>query len=100
MPSNKTLVWPVFSLILLGIFIYFYEASRDQTQTVVIKDGGFFPAVIGIDPGTKVIFRNVGERSHWPASDFHPTHTLYPEAGGCLGSLLDACRGLKTGESF
>ena len=43
---------------------------------------------------------NDGERNHWPASNFHPTHTLYPEEGGCLGSTLDVCKGLKKGEEF
>ena len=30
----------------------------------------------------------------------HPTHAIYPESGGCIGSKFDACKGLKEGESW
>ena len=39
-------------------------------------------------------------RAPWPASAFHPSHSAYPEKGGCISSAFDACRGLKEGESW
>ncbi|HYU64913.1 MAG TPA: hypothetical protein VEK36_01420 [Candidatus Paceibacterota bacterium] len=73
--------------------------SSDSVQ-VQINETGFIPEEIEISKGTQVVFKNTGSRPHWPASNFHPTHTLYPEGGGCIGSKLDACRGLAPGETF
>ncbi|MEK9182927.1 MAG: hypothetical protein AAB849_00245 [Patescibacteria group bacterium] len=46
------------------------------------------------------MFKNQSARSMWPASGFHPTHTVYPTTGGCLGSTFDACKGVLPGESW
>lgn len=89
----------VLGLALIGIF-FILKVDGQETATVLIKEQGFSPLRLQITPGTKVIFRNQGDQMHWPASNFHPTHTLYPEAGGCIGSKLDACRALKPGDSF
>ena len=53
-----------------------------------------------IKTGTTVTFTNEDSNQHWPASAMHPTHTAYPESGGCIGSKFDACKGLAQGESF
>lgn len=69
--------------------------------TVFITDQGFGPDVITISSGARVTWINKGTNDHWPASDFHPTHTMYPSGtSGCIGSALDACRGLKSGETY
>ena len=47
--------------------------------TVVIKDGGFAPASITVKRGDTVVFQNQDSQAHWPASDLHPTHGIYPE---------------------
>lgn len=94
-PRNRLLL-AVLAL-LAGLFLYF--RNTDQVE-VKIADHGFEPAILNIDKGTRVKFINLGKNQHWPASNFHPTHTLYPEEGGCFGSKLDACRGLDPGESY
>jgi hypothetical protein len=40
---------------------------------------GFDPKSVKVRSGDTVVFENVDEEAHWPASDPHPTHTDYPE---------------------
>lgn len=68
--------------------------------TIEITDKGFVPNKVSINKGQTVAFVNRDMRLHWPASGNHPTHSVYPETGGCIGSSFDACRGLKTGETY
>lgn len=79
---------------------YFFDNVSSSPVTVIINDEGFSPEKLTVFKGTTITWVNEGERLHWPASNFHPTHTLYPEKGGCIGSLLDACRGLQRGETY
>jgi len=46
---------------------------------VVLKDDSFEPESLTITKGTMVIFQNEGSKPHWPASNLHPTHGIYPE---------------------
>ncbi|OGI67204.1 hypothetical protein A3A05_00565 [Candidatus Nomurabacteria bacterium RIFCSPLOWO2_01_FULL_41_12] len=85
------------------IFYYGYFTNpmvKNGMITVIINDKGFSPEKIIVPQGTTVKWVNQDERPHWPASNFHPTHSLYPEQGGCIGSLFDACRSLKEGEYY
>lgn len=63
-------------------------------------DEGYSPNLLIIKKGETVIFQNSSAKPTWPASAMHPTHKVYPTTGGCLGSTFDACRGLKTGETW
>lgn len=74
--------------------------DRSPNTTVTFSDSGYAPATVTIKKGVTVTFVNASARSTWPASAFHPTHTVYPTTGGCLGSMFDACRGLGNGESW
>jgi plastocyanin len=76
--------------------IYF----NGRIAEVKLGDNGFEPARIKINLGDKVVWRVEGRNRHWPAADTHPSHNLYPESGGCLGSKLDACRAMEAGETF
>jgi plastocyanin len=40
---------------------------------------GFIPKRLEIEPGQQVRFVNESDKSFWPASNIHPTHTIYPE---------------------
>jgi len=95
------------AFILLMAFVYFHNVAPHNVPMstgeafVSITDEGFNPDVIEISRNTKVTWTNNGGHDHWPASNFHPTHTEYPsDTAGCIGSALDACRGLKTGETY
>jgi len=70
------------------------------TLTVEITSSGFSPKTLEINSGDTVTWTNMDSRSHWPASAVHPTHTIYPEKGGCIGSKFDACKGLSNRESY
>lgn len=86
-------------MILIAAVAVFFSVVSGKV-TVTMKDDGYEPKVLTVAKGTTVIFKNEDENQHWPASNFHPTHTLYPEEGGCISSKLDACKALKKGETF
>lgn len=44
-----------------------------------MTENGFEPASIIVDLNTVVIFENKDTRDRWPASNIHPTHSIYPE---------------------
>ncbi|MEM4282123.1 MAG: cupredoxin domain-containing protein [Candidatus Woesearchaeota archaeon] len=72
----------------------------EKTNVIEITESGFSPRTLSIRAGETVVFVNKDINPHWPASAVHPTHTVYPESGGCIGSKFDACRGLAQGETF
>ncbi len=78
-------------------------APQEETtpgNTIEISPSGFSPQTLTITIGKTVTFVNKDSIEHWPASGIHPTHALYPESGGCIGSKFDACKGLVPGETF
>lgn len=74
--------------------------TTSKIWNVTITAGGFTPNELRIKKGDTVVWTNKGEKLSWPASAVHPTHEIYPEKGGCIGSAFDACRSLSYGESF
>ncbi|MEM4296531.1 MAG: cupredoxin domain-containing protein [Candidatus Anstonellales archaeon] len=74
--------------------------SNESINVINITSSGFIPDTIKIKKGQAVKFVNVDTNKHWPASDVHPTHNVYPEKGGCIGSKFDACKPLQKDESF
>jgi len=71
-----------------------------KTVTVEMSSSGFSPSSVEINKGDTVVFLNKGTTDQWPASASHPTHTVYPESGGCVGSKFDACGRISPGASF
>ncbi|MBI3037354.1 cupredoxin domain-containing protein [Candidatus Woesearchaeota archaeon] len=71
-----------------------------SANTIEITASGFSPNTLTAKSGDTVMFVNKDTAQHWPASAVHPTHVVYPEPGGCIGSKFDACKGLAQGESF
>lgn len=74
--------------------------SLPTVYTINITSSGFAPKSLTIKSGDIVTFTNKDNAPHWPASDMHPTHNVYPEKGGCIGSKFDACKGLSNGELY
>ena len=60
------------------------EPPNQQTYTVEMTSTGFSPNSISIKAGDTVTFVNKDTTQHWPASAMHPTHSIYPEGGGCI----------------
>lgn len=74
--------------------------ATPAVHTVEITASGFSPKTLTIKAGDTVMWTNKDSSPHWPASAVHPTHTAYPQGGGCIGSQFDACKGLNQGESW
>ena len=80
--------------------------EEPKTYTIEISSNGFSPEELQINKGDSVIFLGADEELHWPASNIHPTHRIYPGSGieKCSttekDSLFDSCRSLNQGESF
>jgi plastocyanin len=81
------------------------NAERDKDPfdvTILYTDDGFEPRDIAVAQGTRVRFLNQSDRESWPASNIHPTHSLYPEKGStdCLGSSFDSCDALQKDDFY
>lgn len=63
-----------------------------STTTVLITQSGFSASTITIKKGDAIIFKNDDTENHWPASDPHPGHSIYPE--------FDPKNPLQAGESW
>lgn len=76
------------------------EMTAQTERAVVFSNSGYSPGALTIKKGETVTWKNQSSLSIWTASAKHPTHTVYPTTGGCLGSTFDACKGALPGESW
>ena len=67
-------------------------SAHAQVVVVEMTAWGFQPQSIALDNNSTVIFINKDSQAHWPASDVHPTHDLYPE--------FDPQKGIAPGQSW
>jgi hypothetical protein len=67
------LIFSACAVLLSALFL-----MTQQPRTIVLKDDGFHPRVLTVRQGETVTFRSERNKYHWPASDFHPTHTIFP----------------------
>jgi plastocyanin len=80
--------------------------SEGDLYAVEMMEQGFAPNEIVIQQGDTVVWKNTGTRNHWPASNFHPTHTMYPDSdirkcGSTTEQMLfDSCTGIEFGETY
>ncbi len=66
------------SLIALGAVLIYLFFFMVPPNTVVLREDGFHPRALTISPGDTVTFITKRDKYFWPASDFHPTHSLFP----------------------
>lgn len=62
--------------------VYWYSYStktEGATHEIKLTEEGFVPSTVTIAKGDTVVFTTTRDKSFWPASDLHPTHTIYPE---------------------
>ena len=98
----------VISLLIAILILVFSHsiASNSAGAVVSVSESGFSPDYVEVQVGQSVTWINQGSNEHWPASNFHPTHTAYPGSGieKCGTSdesgILDACHGLKPDEKY
>ena len=67
-------------------------ASTTKTHTITYTETGFSPADLTIKTGETIVFKNNSARAFWPASNDHPSHTIYPE--------FDPKKTIAAGESW
>ena len=85
-------------LVLYSLFIIPYStplsAHGGEHGELIIRmtDEGFEPKELTITEGDEVLFINNDDTDRWPASNFHPTHTIYSD--------FDPERGIPPGESW
>jgi plastocyanin len=80
-------IYYLFKLFLLSFFVAIslllpkntLAHSTNSGYTIHVTDEAFEPSELEINQGDTVIFENVGNNNHWPASNIHPTHGIYPE---------------------
>jgi len=75
------------ALIMVLVGFYFARAADPEIALrgeggeyiISLRDDGFYPPQLTIGKGDVVQFVNLSSRPFWPASNIHPTHTIYSE---------------------
>ena len=76
----RTLTFIIALTLLIITYILPQKAgAHSETQVIEMTADGFEPSEITVDENTTLNFVNRDGVDHWPASDIHPTHYLYPE---------------------
>ena len=65
-----------FLALIFPLVVFAHGTGVHQIQMTAT---GFIPQNVEIDLGEIVEFKNVDKIAHWPASNIHPTHQIYPE---------------------
>ena len=55
------------------------EVLGEPAFTIVRTSSGYEPKELTVKKGDIVLWTNESGEFHWPASDLHPTHGVYPE---------------------
>ena len=55
------------------------STAKIPKHMIDMTANGFVPNTMTITVGESIVFRNVDTTEHWPASNIHPTHSIYPE---------------------
>lgn len=82
------------------------QDTRATSVEIQMTSSGYEPATVEVAPGTEVIFINADTEDFWPATDHHPTHTLYDgtsleeHCGAEQNDAFDACKAMKPGERW
>jgi plastocyanin len=78
-----------------GIFILagtLVPKTADGAYVIELRKDGFHPNNLTIKEGDTVVFTTKNEGPFWPASNVHPTHTVYPD--------FDPKKPIPAGESW
>lgn len=61
-----------------------------SSVSIVLTDAGFRPERVVVDAGTTLVFTTSRDKPFWPASNSHPSHSLYPEFDSVEPIAVDA----------
>jgi hypothetical protein len=79
--KNTWLIWATIAVVL--IIAVCLLAPRppqiSENTNIVLTSEGWRPLQLVIKKGTEVTFSSELDRPFWPASDLHPTHSIYPD---------------------
>lgn len=84
---GKVIVFTIAFVVIGGMYILARQSSaaggvvdwRGRSAIeIVLNDDGFVPRNVRISKGTSVTFSTTRKHPFWPASDPHPSHTIYP----------------------
>ncbi len=90
----RRLIIPILitSYFLLPASTFAHGGVNDDELIIRMTENGFQPKELTVVEGDEVLFINNDNVDRWPASNFHPTHTEYPE--------FDPKKHIKPGESW
>ena len=63
----------------LLVVLFFAVYSKGAEHVVEIREDSFYPKELTIQKGDTVMFTTSLEKPFWPASNLHPSHTIYSE---------------------
>jgi len=89
--SKKVIITVALSFVIL-FSSYHLNKPVASLATVYFTDKGYVPKELVVEPGTLVAFTNLTESDFWPASSYHPAHSIYPE--------FDAKQSIGAGETW
>ena len=71
------ILFGLLSLIIIG-YVYYAEINHETVMhTIELRKDGFHPEILYINRGDVVQFTSIRGLPFWPASDAHPTHSVY-----------------------
>lgn len=83
--TDKKAVCETFETSYQNLCGFSQETVQTSGSMIKMKDDTFESATITIKKGEKVTLVNKGKNLHWPASNIHPTHGIYPEFDSKVG---------------
>lgn len=103
---KSAILTTLLAVLCMPLVVLAHETDLKNAVIVHVTPGGFEPAEVTVPLGTTIYFENVGDSEHWPASDNHPSHTLFDgsdlqehcQAGS--PPTFDSCHGLTAGQSW
>ncbi len=81
-----------FFLVCLGFVNPVSAHESEGNVTIHMDEKGFTPSKVSLSVGEKITFENIGKQLHWPASNIHPSHKIYPE--------FDPKKGIAPGDEW
>ncbi len=82
----------IFSILFLLLPLSAVGQKALPGKIIRMTNEGFEPRELTVKAGEEVTFINEDDTDRWPASNYHPTHTIYPE--------FDSKQGVAPGESW
>jgi hypothetical protein len=71
--------WYVTIIVIIVTIVGIWQYMWPKKYTVELRADGFYPSALSVPVGSTIVFVNRTDRAFWPASNFHPSHKLYPE---------------------